>query len=112
MIYVPDLENYKCFVVQNNESIRAYKQVPYNNSTIIYRDYYVNSHYMYKDGTQSFGNYGTNLPVCMPSNELTDAFYYRNDMDSILIIFIIIVGFSYFVMRKMIRVFFHGFRWC
>ena len=108
MIYVPDLENYKCVVLQNNETIRAYTSVP----NISYRDYYVNSHYLYKDGTQQFGNYNTSLPTCMPTESLTDAYYYRNDFDSILIIFIILVGFSYFVLKKIIRAFFHGFRWC
>lgn len=108
MIYVPDLENYKCFVVQNGETIRGYKEVPHNNATISYRDYYVNSHYLYKDGAQSFGNYGTTLPVCMPSEELTDAYYYRNDFDSILTIFIILVGFVYFVFKKVLRSFFFG----
>lgn len=112
MIYVPDIKNYKCFVVQNNETIRAYSEVPRLNSNINYRDYYVNSHYLYKDGTQQFGNYSTNIPTCISINELTDAYYYRNDFDSILIIFIILVGFCYFVLRKIIRSFFHGFRWC
>lgn len=112
MIYVPDNENYKCFVVQNNETIRAYKEVPRSNSNIEYRDYYVNSHYMYKDGVQQFGNYNTNIPVCMSNSELTNNYYYRNDFDSIIVIFICIVGFCYFVIRKIIRSFFHGFRWC
>ena len=112
MIYVPDLENYKCVVLQNSETIRAYTSVPKNNTDISYRDYYVNSHYMYKDGTQHFGNYNTSLPTCMPAEDLTNAYYYRNDFDSILIIFIILVGFSYFVLKKIIRAFFHGFRWC
>lgn len=110
MIYVPDLENYKCFVVQNNETIRAYTEVPKNNTNISYRDYYVNSHYMYKDGVQQFGNYNTSLPTCMKNTEITDAYYYRNDFDSIIVIFMCIVGFSYYVLRKIIRVFFHGFR--
>lgn len=112
MIYVPDIENYKCFVIQNGETIRAYTQMPTLNSTISYRDYYINSHYIYKDGTQSFGNYGTSIPTCIPSNQLTNAFYYRNDFDSIIVIFMCIVGFCYIVMRKIVRVFFHGFRWC
>lgn len=112
MIYVPDIKNYKCFVVQNNETLRAYSEVPRANSNINYRDYYVNSHYLYKDGTQQFGNYSTNIPTCIASNELTNAYYHRNDFDSIIVIFMCIVGFCYFVLRKIIRAFFHGFRWC
>ena len=112
MIYVPNLEKYKCFVVQNNETIRAYKEMPRVNSNIDYRDYYVNSHYMYKDGTQQFGNYNANIPTCIASNELTDSYYNRNDFDSIIVIFMCLVCFSYFVIKKIVRVFFHGFRWC
>lgn len=112
MIYVPDLENYKCVVVQNNETIRAYREIPKANTNINYRDYYVNSHYMYKDGTQQFGNYNTSLPVCMSGSDLTNAYYYRNDFDNILLIFILLVGFCYFILNKIIRVYFHGFRWC
>lgn len=88
MIYVPDLENYKCFVVRDSNTIRAYKETPYNNRTIEYRDYYYNSNYLYQDGYQQFSNYST-LPICLDHNLLTDDYYYRNDFGSILIIFII-----------------------
>lgn len=88
MIYVPDKTNYKCFVVQDTNTIRAYKQVPARNTTVEYRDYYVNSNYMYRDGTQTYSNTAT-LPVCMANSETTTEVYYRNDFDSILVIFII-----------------------
>lgn len=90
-IYVPDLDNYKCFVVRNDSTIRAYKQVPNYNSNIEYRDYYYNSNYVYQDGIQSFSNY-TTLPVCLDNSILTNDFYYRNDFPSILIMFIIIAN--------------------
>ena len=38
MIYVPDLTNYKCFVVRNDSTIRAYKQTPRNNADIELKD--------------------------------------------------------------------------
>ena len=82
MIYVPNLD-YQCYVVQSEEVIRAYEQIPTNNSTIEYRDYYFNSNYLYKDGQQTFSNY-TTLPVCLASSELTTDFYYRNDLADIL----------------------------
>ena len=53
MIYVPDLENFKCFVVRDTNTLRAYKEIPLKNTEIEYRDYYINSHYLYQDGTQS-----------------------------------------------------------
>lgn len=111
MIYVPELENYKCYVVMNDSTIRAYKEIPNRNSTINYRDYYYSSHYLYQDGSQQFSQYST-LPVCLDNSKLTSDFYYRTDFDSILIIFIIIVGFVYFILRKFIRVHFLGFREC
>lgn len=105
MIYVPDLENYKCFVVQNENVIRAYKTIPRNNTEINYRDYYINSNYIYKDGYQSFGNYSS-LPVCLASDVLTDEVYYRNDFDSILIIFIILcLIFFWFPLKLLTRIF-------
>ena len=52
MIYVPSKEDFACYVVQSEGIIRAYSQVPSNNRTINYRDYYINSSYIYKDGTQ------------------------------------------------------------
>lgn len=85
-IYVPDLEGYKCFVVQSEGIIRAYKLKPVNNSNIDYRDYYINSSYIYKDGTQTFSQYAT-LPVCLENSVLTNDYQYRNDYSDILIIF-------------------------
>lgn len=114
MIYVPDLVNYKCFVVTGNGVIRAYKEKPYNpgynnNITISYRDYYINSSYLYQDGTQNFGNYST-IPICLDNDLLTDRYFYRLDIDKIMIVFFIIIFICYFILKKIIRVFFHGFR--
>lgn len=107
MIYV-DVENindYSCYVVTNSDTIRAYRTMPtrpsntgYQN-TVNYRDFYVNSHYMYLDGTQSF-SYNSTIPTCLNKNILTNEFYYRNDFDSILIIFIIIVIFGIYLPIK------------
>lgn len=98
MIYVPDL-NYKCYVVQSEGVIRAYEEIPTYNTNIDYRDYYIKSNYIYKDGNQSFGSY-TNLPVCLSSDTLTDQIYYRNDLDSILIIFLIMCIFIFYIPIK------------
>lgn len=96
MIYVPDLDNYECFVVQSEGVIRAYEEIPTYNSSIIYRDYYLKSNYIFKDGVQSFGNYST-LPICLSSSVLTDRVEYRNDFDSILIIFLIMCLFCFYI---------------
>ncbi len=89
-IYMPDLTNYHCFAVQSEGVIRAYVSEPTYNSTISYRDYYINSNYIYKDGTQQFGNYYSSLPVCLDNSILTDSVYYRNDFANILIIFVLL----------------------
>lgn len=107
-IYVPDLSSYKCFVVQSEEVIRAYEKVPTNNSNINYRDYYIQSSYIYRDGTQNFSAYAT-LPVCLSSSSLTDSVYYRNDFDSILIIFLIMSIFCFYIPLKIFMRLFRRF---
>lgn len=104
-IYVPNLENYQCVYIRGEGIIRAYYQKPTYNSTVNYRDYYINSNYIFTDGQQNFSNYG-NLPVCLASTELTDNFYYRNDLDSILIIFLILAIFIVFIPYKIFSRFF------
>lgn len=99
MIYVPDLENYNCFVVRNESTIRAYKNIPVNNSDVAYRDYFYNSNYLYQDGVQSFGPYST-LPICLDNSNLTNNVYYRNDFDSILVIFLIMCIFCFYLPLK------------
>ncbi len=97
MIYVPDL-NYACYSLVDKDTIRAYEQVPYNTSynggsiNINYRDYYINSNYLYKDSYESFSYY-TKLPVCLNTSDLTDSYYYRQDFYRILIVFSILALF-------------------
>ena len=99
MIYVPDLQNYKCYVVQNEQILRGYKEIPRNNSTIEYRDFYMNSNYIYRDSSQQFSQY-TTLPVCLSNDILTTEVYYRNDFDSILIIFFIMCILCFYIPLK------------
>lgn len=98
MVYVPN-KDYACYVVINSDTIRAYSNIPRLNSSSSYRDYYINSNYLYQDGTQSWGNYST-LPVCLNTNNLTDEVYYRNDFDSILVIFLIMCIFCFYIPLK------------
>lgn len=111
MIYVPEKNENKCYVVQSEGVIRAYEYRPYNNANVSYRDYYIDSGYIYRDGQQQFSSYST-IPVCLDNNELTSGYLYRNDIDKIFIVFFIILFICYFILKKIIRVFFHGFRWC
>lgn len=109
MIYVPDLENYKCFIVRDTNTLRAYKQVPTNNSEVVYRDYYINSNYLYQDGTQTFSQY-TTLPVCLDNSKLTTEVYYRNDFDAILTIFLIMSIFCFYLPIKIFTRLFRRFK--
>lgn len=108
MIYVPDL-NYACYVVQSEGVIRAYEQVPLYNVNVSYRDYYLNSDYIYRDGTQQFGNYST-LPVCLDSGVVTDNYFYRVDFDSILTIIFIMAIFTIYIPLKILFRFFRRFQ--
>ena len=108
MIYVPELKNYECYVVQSEGIIRAYKTKPKNDSNINYRDYYINSNYIYRDGSQSFSTY-TTLPNCLSNSALTDDVYYRNDFDKILIIFLIMCIFCFYIPFKVIMRLFRRF---
>lgn len=109
LIYVPDLTTYKCFVVRDSNTLRAYKEFPQNNSTIEYRDYFINSHYLFQDGSQTFSQYAT-LPVCLDSSILTNSYGYRTDLSDILICFVIIVGISYFLINSLVKTLFKGRR--
>lgn len=111
MIYVPDL-SYECYVVIDNETIRAYETKPYNPGyndqvEINYRDYYINSSYLYQDGSQTFSRYST-IPVCLDSNNLTTDVYYRNDIDKIMVTFIILIGIVVFVFWLCLKALFRG----
>lgn len=88
MIYVPEYENGNCVVVVSSDVIRVYETTPRNNSTVSYRDYYIKSNYIYNDGVATFSNYST-LPICRSSDTITTDVYYRNDLPSILFIFLV-----------------------
>lgn len=101
-IYLPEDTTYnKCYVVQNENVIRGYDRVPSNNSNYNYRDYYINSNYIYKDGTGQWSNY-TTLPTCLDNNVITNDFYYRNDICDILLIFLILFIFIVYIPIKIV----------
>lgn len=108
-IYLPDT-TYACYVVRDNNTIRAYERTPQNNTTINYTDYYINSHYIYTNGQQTFTNYNT-LPTCMGAT-ITNNVFYRNDIDQILVVFFILLLICfYFPYRIISRMFGRWFKW-
>ena len=79
MIYLPDnITNTNCAYVYNSETIRVYDEVPRPNSTISYKDYYVNSHYIYRTGQTTWSNYNTFNDTCLSSSNFTTNAFYRN----------------------------------
>lgn len=106
MIYMPDDNTYnKCYVVQNEEVIRGYDRIPVNDSNYSYRDYYINSNYIYRDGSGSWSQ-STTLPVCLSSDIITNDFYYRNDFSDICIIFMTCFFFIFFIPFTLFKRFF------
>lgn len=102
MIYVPENNSFSaCYVVNSADTLRAYSSTPTQSSTVNYRDYYFNGHYLYKDGSQTFSQY-TTLPVCISSSEITHNVFYRNDIDSILIVFFILLIICFYFPYKII----------
>lgn len=111
MIYLPieEVNDYACFTVLDKDTIRAYNKTPTYNSSSSYTDFFINSNYLTREGTQTWGSYST-LPVCMDRNKITTSYMYRLDLSSILIIFIIIVGGGWFLISKLVKTFFRGFK--
>lgn len=105
-IYVPNDNTFnKCYVVQSEDVIRGYDRVPSNNTNYNYRDYYVHSDYIYKDGNGSWSQY-TTLPSCLSNDVITNSYWYRIDISNILIIFLIMFIFCIkYPYRLFIRVF-------
>ena len=100
LIFVPESTTYnKCYVVQSEGVIRGYDRVPSNNVSYNYRDYYIRSNYIYKDGNGIWNQYST-LPICLDEDIITNDFYYRNDFSNILIIFLIINIFAIYLPIK------------
>ena len=108
-IYLPST-NYACYVVRDSNTIRAYETMPRQNATVNFTYYYVNSHYIFNNGEQTFNNY-TTLPTCNGSTFTTNVFY-RNDMSDILIMFfIILLVCFYFPYRIISRMFGRWLKW-
>lgn len=94
-IYLPieNINDFACYSVLDKDTIRAYRTQPQIDSSSEYVDFYINSHYLQKTGTQSWGQWSSTLPVCLSTDSITSDVYYRNDFDSILIIFSILFIF-------------------
>lgn len=80
-------------MVQSEGVIRAYDVLPTNNISYNYRDYYIKSDYIYRDGSGSWSNY-TTLPTCLDPGIITNDYWYRLDITNVLINVTIILLFG------------------
>lgn len=108
-IYLPidDINEFACYSVLDKDTIRAYRTQPQIESSSEYVDFYINSHYLEKTGTQSWGQWSSNLPICTSKDSFTNNYYYRNDFSSSLFIFTI---FAIFGIMIPIKIFVRLFR--
>lgn len=104
-IYLPidNFDNYGCYFLLNKNTIRVYKNLPIigNNN---YTDYYINSHYLSKDGMEVIES-PNSIPSCLPKSYFTNKIEYRFDFLNILciavILFIITVIIPYLIFRRL-----------
>lgn len=106
-VYIPTTD-YECVVVQNEQIIRAYIDMPKNNQSSRYVDYYPKMDYYFREGEQNFSSY-TTLPTCLNSSILTSDFYYRIDFSNILIMFFIMSFFCFYLPIKLFSKLFRRF---
>lgn len=110
-VYIPEFSSGNCAYIYNSDIIRVYNSQPQHNSTIAYKDYYIKSSYIYNEGSTTFSNY-TTLPTCINSNRITTNVMYRNDIDSIMIVFFILLLICfYFPYRIISRAFGRWLKW-
>lgn len=103
-IYLPtEYLNKPCYVI-NNGYIRVYETISNSYSNKVY-DVYINQDYMVK---QTTANFSSNT-VCDNLNEYTDNFYYRVDIDKVLVIFLILVIVVVICPTKIVLRFFKRF---
>lgn len=105
-IYVPEDSTYNmCYVIQSEGVIRGYDVVPSNNTSYNYRDYYIKSDYIYRDGSGSWSSY-TTLPTCLSNDVLTHDYWYRLDITSVLINVLIISLFGLYLPFRIFKTLF------
>lgn len=108
-IYLPvdNVDDFACYSVLDKDTIRAYRTQPQIDSSSQYVDFFINSHYLEKTGTQTWGQWSSNLPICASKDSFTNIYYYRNDFASSLFIFLV---FAIFGILIPIKVFLRLFR--
>lgn len=107
-IYLPvnSVNDFACYSVLDQDTIRAYKTMPTINGSSNYVDFYINSHYLQSEGTQTWGQWQSYLPTCISTSSITTDYYYRTDMPEILtMVFIIALCVIYLPYKIISRLF-------
>lgn len=101
-IFLPidSVSDFACYSIRDKDTIRAYYTQPQLDSSSDYIDFYINTHYLQKSGTETWGQWQNYLPVCIPKESITNEVYYRNDFADTLIIFIIFCIFAFYIPIK------------
>lgn len=107
MIYIPNYDPiiHPCAIVLDSNTIRVYNDMPLMDSSVSYTDYFYNSSYISKQGYQDI-TIDTELIQCIPNHTITTDLYYRNDIDGILITFMIYSFIMIYIPFKLLRIFF------
>lgn len=87
-VYLPTFTNENCIQVLDKDTIRVYSRTPVYDDYNTYIDYYVNSHYLSKEGALFYDS-SIEPIVCESHSNYTSDTFYRFDFDGIMIIFII-----------------------
>ena len=109
-IYLPvdNVTDFKCYEVRDKDTIRAYYNKPAINSSSDYIDFYINSHYLEKTGSVSWGQWGQNLPTCINESNITNDIIYRFDYTQSILLFSLLALIMFWVPLKL--TFFRLFR--
>ena len=106
-IYLPiELEEGKCPYILNKDVIRVYDTTPVIDTPVNYTDYFINSHYISQNGTETLSN----TINCLDLENFTNAYVYRFDFSQIIVIFVSIVIIIGYPLLKIIHAFFIGFK--
>lgn len=109
-VYLPvdNVNDFKCYEVRDKDTIRAYRNAPAINTSSDYVDFYINSHYLEKTGSVNWGQWGNNLPVCLPTSSITNEIEYRFDYFESLALFVLLLFVLFWLPLKL--TFFRLFR--
>lgn len=102
-VYLPvdNVNDFACYSVRDKDTIRAYYSKPAIDSSSDYIDFYVTSHYLEKTGSESWGQWSSYLPTCLPVESITNSIEYRFDYAESIVLFSLLVLILFWVPLKL-----------